>query len=168
MHNNIINPYGDALLLIALGAVALFYFGKETIELRAISFSAVAKLPPLSDKAKDKGAEAAAKTAHGNKVADFQLCKSRERVAAHYYKTQGKGKPSPTAMPAGVAPLPTSQPSKQPLRLLHPPPLRQRPLQGPSLPRLPTKKFNLTSAQKYPRRFRRGIFCARLKPCLPI
>lgn len=70
----------------------------------AISFSAAAKLPPLSDEAKAKAAEAAAKTAHGNKVADFQLCKSREKVAAHYYKTQGKGKPAPTATPACVDP----------------------------------------------------------------
>ncbi|PIT81600.1 hypothetical protein [Limnohabitans sp. 15K] len=70
----------------------------------AISFSAMAKLPALSDEAKAKAAEAAAKTAHGNKVADFQLCKSREKVAAHYYKTNGKGKPAPTATPPCVDP----------------------------------------------------------------
>ena len=57
--------------------------------------AALAKLPPPSDEAKAKAAEAAAKTAHGNKVADYQLCKSREKVAAHYYKTTGKGKPAP-------------------------------------------------------------------------
>jgi hypothetical protein len=51
--------------------------------------AAFAKLstPVLTDEAKLKAAEAAAKTAHGNKVADFQLCKSREATAAHYYKT---------------------------------------------------------------------------------
>ena len=70
----------------------------------SISLGAAAKLPPLSEEAKAKAAEAAAKTAHGNKVADFQLCKSREKVAAHYYKTQGKGKPAPTATPACVDP----------------------------------------------------------------
>ena len=70
----------------------------------AISFSAAAKLPAPSEEAKAKAAEAAAKTAHGNKVADFQLCKSREKVAAHYYKTNGKGKAAPTATPACVAP----------------------------------------------------------------
>ncbi len=59
----------------------------------ALSGTALAKLPPLSEEAKAKAAEAAAKTAHANKVADFQLCKSREKVAAHYYKTTGKGKP---------------------------------------------------------------------------
>jgi hypothetical protein len=43
-----------------------------------------AKLPPLSDEAKAKAAEAAAKTAHGNKVANYQLCKSMDKVAATY------------------------------------------------------------------------------------
>ena len=70
----------------------------------AIGFSAAAKLPAPSEEAKAKAAEAAAKAAHGNKVADFQLCKSREKVAAHYYKTNGKGKAGPTATPACVDP----------------------------------------------------------------
>lgn len=70
----------------------------------AISFSAAAKLPAPSEEAKAKAAEATAKAAHGNKVADYQLCKSREKVAAHYYKTNGKGKAAPTATPACVDP----------------------------------------------------------------
>ena len=70
----------------------------------AIGFSAAAKLPAPSEEAKAKAAEAGAKTAHGNKVADFQLCKSREKVAAHYYKTNGKGKAAPAATPACVDP----------------------------------------------------------------
>ncbi len=70
----------------------------------AISFGAVAKLPAPSEEAKAKAAEAAAKMAHGNKIADFQLCKSREKVAAHYLKTQGKGKAAPTATPPCVDP----------------------------------------------------------------
>ena len=70
----------------------------------AIGFSAAAKLPAPSEEAKAKAAEAAAKTAHGNTVADFQLCKSREKVAAHYYKTNGKGKAAPAATPACVDP----------------------------------------------------------------
>ncbi len=51
--------------------------------------SAFAKLPTpvLTDEAKVKAAEAAAKTAHGNKVANFQLCKSIDAAAAHYFKT---------------------------------------------------------------------------------
>ena len=73
----------------------------------ALSFGAVAKLPAPSDEAKAKAAEAAAKTAHANKVADFQLCKSREKVAAHYYKTAkstGAKTNPPTATPACVDP----------------------------------------------------------------
>ena len=73
------------------------------------SASAMAKLPALSDEAKAKAAEAAAKTAHGNKVADFQLCKSREKVAAHYYKTakaSGKATNPPVATPACADPGP--------------------------------------------------------------
>jgi hypothetical protein len=59
---------------------------------------AFAKLPPLSDEAKAKAAEAAAKTAHGNKVAEFQLCKSMDKVAADYQakaKKEGKAAPPP-------------------------------------------------------------------------
>mgnify|MGYP000172592448 CR=1 FL=1 len=63
-----------------------------------------AKLPAPSEEAKAKAAEAAAKTAHADKVAAYQLCKSREKVATHYYKTTGKGKAAPTATPACVDP----------------------------------------------------------------
>jgi len=59
----------------------------------ALSGAVLAKLPALSEEAKAKAAEAADKTAHGDKVAAYQLCKSREKAAAHYYKTTGKGKP---------------------------------------------------------------------------
>jgi hypothetical protein len=63
--------------------------------------------PVLSDEAKAKAAEATAKTAHGNKVADFQLCKSREKTAAHYYKTAqaaGKTTKPPVDTPACADP----------------------------------------------------------------
>lgn len=69
--------------------------------------SALAKLPAPSDEAKAKAAEAAAKTAHGNKVADFQLCKSMDRVAAAYRadaKKAGKDLPKPTDTPACADP----------------------------------------------------------------
>jgi len=83
------------------------------ISVLAVSGAALAKLPPLSDEAKAKAAEAAAKTAHGNKVADYQLCKSREKVAAHYYKTTGKGKPAPKeATPACADPGPYKPPEQ--------------------------------------------------------
>lgn len=59
-----------------------------------------AKLPALSDEAKAKAAEAAAKTGWTNKVADYQLCKAADRVAAEYLaaaKKAGKDlKPTPT------------------------------------------------------------------------
>lgn len=69
-----------------------------------LSSSAVwAKLPPLSDEARAKAAEAAAKTAHAGKVANYQLCKSMDAVAARYAaeaRKQGKAvKPT-----AGLAP----------------------------------------------------------------
>ena len=55
--------------------------------------SAVAKLPPLNDEAEAKAAEAAAKTAHGNKVANYQLCKSMDATAGSYFaKAKKEGK----------------------------------------------------------------------------
>ncbi|MBK6716024.1 MAG: hypothetical protein IPG57_13250 [Burkholderiales bacterium] len=50
----------------------------------ALATPATAKLPTPSDEAKAKAAEAAAKAAHGNKVAAYQLCKSQDRVAAQH------------------------------------------------------------------------------------
>ncbi|EHR70199.1 hypothetical protein BurJ1DRAFT_1327 [Burkholderiales bacterium JOSHI_001] len=62
----------------------------------------LAKLPAPSDEAKAKAAEAAAKTAHGNKVADFQLCKSMDRVAATYRESAKKA--GKEARPAAETP----------------------------------------------------------------
>ena len=59
-----------------------------TLSLLALAASAaLAKIPApvLTDEAKAKAAEAAAKTAYGGKVANFQLCKSMDRTAARYY-----------------------------------------------------------------------------------
>jgi len=73
------------------------------------SVLASAKLPPPSDEAKAKAAEAAAKTAHADKVAAYQLCKSEDRVAAEYFAEARKaGKPTkpPVATPACVDPGP--------------------------------------------------------------
>ncbi len=47
---------------------------------------ALAKLPALSDEAKAKAAEAAAKSAWAGKVDNYLLCKSQDKVAASYYK----------------------------------------------------------------------------------
>lgn len=71
--------------------------------------AAFAKLPPPSDEAKAKAAEAAAKTAHGNAVANYQLCKSMDKVAAHYRdgaKKAGKETKPATATPACQDPGP--------------------------------------------------------------
>ena len=73
--------------------------------------AAMAKLPTpvLSDEAKAKAAEAAAKTAHGNKVADFQLCRSMDRAAVRYQadaKKAGKEPKPPTATPPCADPGP--------------------------------------------------------------
>lgn len=54
--------------------------------LACLSGAALAKLPALSDEAKAKAAEAAAKTAWTGKVDTYQLCKSQDQVAAKYYK----------------------------------------------------------------------------------
>jgi Tfp pilus assembly major pilin PilA len=94
----------------------------------ALAGTALAKLPPLNDEAKAKAAEAAAKTAHGNKVANYQLCKSMDKVATQYFaqaKKDGKtikpaekteacadpgpfvytpAPPAPAAAPAAAAP----------------------------------------------------------------
>jgi hypothetical protein len=60
----------------------------------AVAGSAMAKLPALSDEAKAKAAEAAAKTAHAGKVDAFQLCKAQDKVAA---RTNKAAKPAPSA-----------------------------------------------------------------------
>lgn len=71
--------------------------------------AALAKLPPLSDEAKAKAAEAAAKTAHTGKVDNYKLCLSMDKVAAHYMaeaKKAGKTVNKPTETPACVDPGP--------------------------------------------------------------
>jgi hypothetical protein len=92
------------------------------------SAPALAKLPPPNDEAKAKAAEAAAKTAHTNKVAGYQLCKSMDAVAVSYHaKAKQDGKvakeatktdacadpgpfvyapPAPASAPAGSAAAP--------------------------------------------------------------
>lgn len=75
----------------------------------AVSVPAWSKLPPASDEAKAKAAEAAAKTAHGDKVAAYQLCKSMDKTAARYYASQkaaGKAASAPTETPPCADPGP--------------------------------------------------------------
>lgn len=72
-----------------------------------VSSLALAKLPPLSDEAKAKAAEAAAKAAWAGKVDSYLLCKSLDKVAASYYRTAkaaGKETKPPMATPACADP----------------------------------------------------------------
>jgi len=74
-----------------------------------VALPAAAKLPPPTDEAKAKAAEAAARAAWGGKVAEFQLCKTTDRVAARYRADQqAAGKPArpPAPTPACADPGP--------------------------------------------------------------
>jgi len=69
--------------------------------------SVAAKLPPLSDEAKAKAAETAAKTAWADKVSSFQLCKAMNKAAASYQaamKQAGKAAATPVDTPACADP----------------------------------------------------------------
>jgi hypothetical protein len=70
---------------------------------------ALAKLPALSDEAKAKAAEAAAKTAWSGKVDAYQLCRAQDWVAAVFFKSAkaaGTETRPPVATPACVDPGP--------------------------------------------------------------
>ena len=73
--------------------------------------AALAKLPTpvLSDEAKAKALEAAAKTAWSSKVDGYLLCKSQDKVAADYFaaaKAAGKQVGPAVATPACIDPGP--------------------------------------------------------------
>lgn len=77
------------------------------VALLAANLWAKIPVPPATDESKAKAAEAAAKTAHGNAVANFQLCKSMDAVAAHHAKSAkaaGKDVKPATATPACADP----------------------------------------------------------------
>jgi len=83
--------------------------------LAAVAGVASAKLPPLSDDAKAKAAEAAAKTAHAGKVDGYKLCQSMDRVAVKYMadaKKAGKD----------VKPATATAPCADPGAFVYPPP----------------------------------------------
>jgi hypothetical protein len=83
------------------------------------SAAALAKLPPPSDDAKAKAAEAAAKSAYGDKVAAYKLCQSMDKVAAAYLadaKKAGKNvKPMPTPPCADPGPFAYTPQAQKPL-----------------------------------------------------
>jgi hypothetical protein len=69
-----------------------------------LAASASAKIPPpqLTDEQKVKAAEAAARTAWSNQVANFQLCRSMDKVAARYFtEAKAANKDVKPAVPAG-------------------------------------------------------------------
>jgi hypothetical protein len=77
--------------------------------LATLPLLSLAKLPPLSEEAKAKAAEAAAKAAWTAKVEAFQLCKVQDKVAASYYSTAkaaGKDTKPPMAVAACGEPGP--------------------------------------------------------------
>lgn len=59
-----------------------------------VTTASLAKLPSLSDEAKAKAAESAAKTAWNGKVDGFLLCKSQDKIAAKFKKPKGTEKES--------------------------------------------------------------------------
>ncbi len=118
-----------------------------TLSLLTLAFgAALAKLPApvLSDEAKAKAAEAAAKTAHGNKVADFQLCKSMERVAVRYQaeaKKAGKEVKPPTETPPCADPGPFVYPPPAATTAAAPaPPAAPAPAPAAAAAKAPAKK----------------------------
>ena len=66
-----------------------------------------AKLPPLSDEAKAKAAEAASRSAWTDKVGGYKLCVVIDKVAARY---QADAKAAGTTAPAPVETPPCSDP----------------------------------------------------------
>jgi hypothetical protein len=66
-----------------------------------------AKLPPLSDEAKAKAAEASAKTAYNDKVGAYKLCKSMDKVVATYH---AEAKKAGKQIKPGVATPPCTEP----------------------------------------------------------
>lgn len=55
-----------------------------------VAGAAYAKLPPPSDEAKAKAAEAKAKAVWSDKVAAYKLCKAQDAVATRYRKEHNK------------------------------------------------------------------------------
>ena len=74
-----------------------------SLALAAAATMAVARLPPPSEEAKAKAPEAAAKTAHANKVANYQLCKSMDRTAEAFFAQAKKAGKQVKPADAGAA-----------------------------------------------------------------
>ncbi len=90
-----------------------------------IAGAATAKLPAPSDEAKAKAADTQAKTAHGAKVAAYQLCLSQDKVVAKFADKTRAVPAEPCANPgpfvpaiaavAAVAPVTAAVPAVAPV-----------------------------------------------------
>ena len=72
----------------------------------ALTAPAWAKLPPPSDEAKAKAAEAAAKTAWAAKADAYKVCQIEDRLAKEYHANV-KDAPQPLPVPTCADPGPT-------------------------------------------------------------
>lgn len=90
------------------------------VTLALLAGTVAAKLPPPSDAAKAKQAEAATKAAWQAKVDAYELCKAQDRVAAVYRKNAGQAAAS-TAK-AAAASQPASAATGTPVASAPPPP----------------------------------------------
>ena len=90
-----------------------------SLALALLAGAAAARLPPPSDAAKAKQAEAAAKAAWQAKVDGYELCKAQDRVAAIYRKNAGQAAAAPKA---ATASQPASAASGTPVASAPPPP----------------------------------------------
>ncbi len=108
-----------------------------TLSLLALTASvALAKIPApvLTDEAKAKAAETAAKTAHGGKMANFELCKSMDRTATRY---QAEAKKSGKV----VKPATDTPPCADPGAFVYPlPAVATAPAAAPAAAKAPAKK----------------------------
>ena len=76
---------------------------------------ALAKMPPLSDDAKAKAAESAARAAWTDKVAAYQLCQAQDRVAARYRTAMSSATPALALAPTQTAPCADPGPFTPPM-----------------------------------------------------
>ncbi len=91
--------------------------------LSSASALALAKLPPPTDEAKAKAAEAAAKAAWADKVDAYRLCKSQDAVAAAYFKSaKAAGKEAKQATATAAC--------AEPGAFVYPPPEAVKPLEA--------------------------------------
>src|SRR5829696_6150234 len=92
------NPWSRCSMRAATGLVLTLCAGM-----------AFAKMPVANEEAKAKAAEASAKSAWSDKVANYKLCQAQDRVAAKYRTTaMSSGKPAlqPVATPPCADPGP--------------------------------------------------------------